>query len=148
MEVSGGNPLYVEQLLAFAAEGWDGLEIPPAIQALLAARLDRLAAAERSAIEAAAVVGASATAEDVAMLCEQPIEVADGLLMALARKELLRPPDSDRTFAFRHALIREAAYAALPKQVRADLHERYFDWLETQPRGTGARRRRDPRVPP
>ncbi len=136
VEVSGGNPLYVEQLLAFAAEGWDGVEIPPAIQALLAARLDRLGAAERSAIEAAAVVGASATAEDVAMLCEQPIEVAAGLLMTLARKELLRPPDSDGTFAFRHALIREAAYAALPKQVRADLHERYFDWLETQPRGT------------
>jgi len=135
VEVSGGNPLYVEQLLAFAAEGWDGLEIPPAIQALLAARLDRLAAAERSAIEAAAVVGASAAAEDVAMLCEQPTEVAAGLLMTLARKELLRPPDSARTFAFRHALIREAAYAALPKQVRADLHERYFDWLETQPRG-------------
>ena len=135
VEVSGGNPLYVEQLLAFAAEGWDGREIPPAIQALLAARLDRLAAAERSAIEAAAVVGASAAAEDVAMLCEQPTEVAAGLLMTLARKELLRPPDSARTFAFRHALIREAAYAALPKQVRADLHERYFDWLETQPRG-------------
>ena len=33
----------------------------------------------------------------------------------------------DRTFAFRHALIREAAYAALTRQVRADLHERYFD---------------------
>ena len=91
MEVSGGNPLFVEQLLAFAAEEWDGLEIPPAIQALLAARLDRLAVAERAAIEAAAVIGVSAAAEDVAMLCEQPVELAAGLLMALARKELLRP---------------------------------------------------------
>jgi class 3 adenylate cyclase/tetratricopeptide (TPR) repeat protein len=136
VEVSGGNPLFVEQLLAFAAEGWDGLEIPPAIQALLAARLDRLSVAERSAIEAAAVVGVSAAAEDVAMLLEQPVELAAGLLMGLARKELLRPLDGDREFAFRHVLIREAAYAALPKQVRANLHERYFDWLETQPRGT------------
>jgi class 3 adenylate cyclase/tetratricopeptide (TPR) repeat protein len=133
VEVSGGNPLFVEQLLAFAAEEWDGLEIPPAIQALLAARLDRLAVAERAAIEAAAVIGVSAAAEDVAMLCEQPVELAAGLLMALARKELLRPLHGDRTFAFRHALIREAAYAALTKQARADLHERYFDWLEAQP---------------
>ena len=135
VEVSGGNPLFVEQLLAFAAEERDGQEMPPAIQALLAARLDRLSVAERWAIEAAAVVGVSAAVEDVAMLSEQPIELATGVLMALARKELLRPLDGDRAFAFRHVLIREAAYAALPRQVRSDLHERYFEWLLSQPGG-------------
>jgi class 3 adenylate cyclase/tetratricopeptide (TPR) repeat protein len=133
VEVSGGNPLFVEQLLAHAAEGWDGQATPPAIQALLAARLDLLPPPERSAIEAASVVGASATVSDVATLCGQAAELTGGVLMRLARKELLRPVEGGSAFVFRHVLIRDAAYAALPKEVRADLHERYFDWLVAQP---------------
>ena len=64
-------------------------------------------------------------------------------LLALARKELIRP-DRDRrspgedAFRFRHLLIRDAAYEAMPKEQRADLHERFADWLEGV-RATGAR---------
>src|SRR5205807_8436151 len=58
---------------------------------------------------------------------------SDLQLMALVRKELLRPdkgmlPDDD-AFRFRHTLIRDAAYEALPKTTRARLHERFADWL-------------------
>src|SRR5205814_298996 len=55
-------------------------------------------------------------------------------LMGLVRKELLRPDRStapgDEAFRFRHILVRDAAYAALPKEQRADLHARFADWLE------------------
>ncbi len=50
------------------------------------------------------------------------------------RKELLRPDRTqlagDDAYRFRHLLIRDAAYEALPKSTRADLHERFADWLE------------------
>jgi tetratricopeptide (TPR) repeat protein len=55
-------------------------------------------------------------------------------LLALARKELIRPDRADfageDAFRFRHLLIRDAAYLAMPKELRADLHERYAAWLE------------------
>jgi tetratricopeptide (TPR) repeat protein len=54
-------------------------------------------------------------------------------LLGLVRKELVRPstptfPD-DEAFRFRHLLIRDAAYEALPKSERSVLHERFADWL-------------------
>lgn len=53
--------------------------------------------------------------------------------MALVRKELVRPTQAqlagDDAFRFRHLLIRDAAYDALPKAARAELHERFADWL-------------------
>jgi class 3 adenylate cyclase len=125
-DVAGGNPLFVEQLSASAAEG--ELAVPPSIQALLAARLDRLTAEERSAVERAAVIGREFTAAQVSEL--------DGsqrrsTLLALVRKELVRPAGGDDGFAFRHILIRDAAYEAIPKRVRAELHERVAAFAET-----------------
>src|SRR4029077_9589871 len=58
----------------------------------------------------------------------------DGQLSALVRKELIRPEASltagGEVFRFRHLLIREAAYRAMPKELRARLHEQFADWLE------------------
>ena len=55
-------------------------------------------------------------------------------LLALARKELIRPDRAEfageDAFRFRHLLIRDAAYQAMPKEQRADLHERFAGWLE------------------
>ncbi|MGI8845751.1 MAG: hypothetical protein ACR2HC_06215, partial [Thermoleophilaceae bacterium] len=57
-----------------------------------------------------------------------------GHLLGLVRKELVRPDEpglgGDDAFRFRHILIRDAAYDALPKSERAELHERFADWLE------------------
>ena len=54
--------------------------------------------------------------------------------MALVRKELIRPERStlpgEDAFRFRHLLIRDSAYEAIPKARRAELHERFADWLE------------------
>ena len=145
-----GNPLFVEELMAMLVDdgvvrpangGWeavgdiDDLTIPPTIQALLAARLDRLSADERHVAERASVVGRVFEPEAVAALSQASSTPGLGdQLMALVRKELVRPDRSEVTggdaFKFRHILIRDAAYTSLPKRERADLHERFADWLE------------------
>jgi predicted ATPase/class 3 adenylate cyclase/DNA-binding winged helix-turn-helix (wHTH) protein len=137
-EAAEGIPLFVEQMLALvgAAGQHDGdLSVPPTIQAVLAARLDRLGPGERSVIEAAAVVGKEFWAEAVGELL--PHEARDVLprhLAGLVRKELVRPhrspffgPDGYR---FRHILIQDASYRSIPKLRRAELHERFGAWLE------------------
>ena len=56
-EAAGGNPLFLEQLMAYVGERHEADELPPALQALLTARLDRLDAAERAALALGAVAG-------------------------------------------------------------------------------------------
>jgi tetratricopeptide (TPR) repeat protein len=133
-----GNPLFLEQMLAMLAESGDGtsgLTVPPAIQALLAARLDHLTPEERHIIERASIEGELFHVGGVVELCspETPNAVASRLL-SLVRKELIRPErpalQGDEAFGFRHALIRDAAYASLTKEARAELHERHAAWLE------------------
>jgi class 3 adenylate cyclase/tetratricopeptide (TPR) repeat protein len=149
-EAAEGNPLFVEEMLAMLID--DGLlqrrngswvatgdlskvHVPPTIQALLAARLDGLAPEERSVAERASVEGKVFHRGAVAGL--SPAEARDKLgvhLQALVRKELVRPdraafPGED-AFRFRHLLIRDAAYEAMPKELRAELHESFATWLE------------------
>jgi tetratricopeptide (TPR) repeat protein len=109
--------------------------IPPTIHLLLAARLDRLDAEERAVIERGSVEGKVFHAGAVTTLSPDAIRPnVRSRLLTLARKELIRPdrPEfaGEDAFRFRHLLIRDAAYQAMPKEQRADLHERYADWLE------------------
>ena len=127
-----GNPLFVEQMLALAVEGGGRETIPPSIHALLAARLDQLAANERLVLERAAVIGREFTTGAVASLSgDEPVA---STLFALVRRDLIEPDRSlvpgDDGFRFRHILIRDAAYLGLAKESRAGLHERYAEWLE------------------
>ena len=136
---SEGNPLFVEEMLAMFRDG-DGADavVPPTIQALLAARLDQLDPAERVVLERGSVEGQVFHRGAVEALAPEELQVGSRLL-SLVRKELVRPDTAqlpgDDAFRFRHLLIRDAAYDALPKAVRADLHERFVDWLEQ--RGPG-----------
>jgi class 3 adenylate cyclase/tetratricopeptide (TPR) repeat protein len=130
-----GNPLYAEQLMAMLAEG-DGdaaiTELPPTIQALLEARLDRLEPAERDVLERAAVVGKDFWPGAIAALGEGE-EALGATLLELVRRELVEPAGStvpgEDGFCFRHALIRDAAYASAPLRRRAAHHERFAEWL-------------------
>lgn len=157
LEAADGNPLFLEQILAMLVdegvlgtgpEGWtvvrdlEAVTIPPTIGGLLAARLERLDEAERATIERASVVGKVFWWGSVAELTPVPerSEVG-GYLATLVRRELIRPdpvgPDAtvfpgDEAFRFRHLLVRDAAYARLSKAERADLHERFADWLEAR----------------
>ncbi len=154
-EAAEGNPLFVEEMLGMLID--DGLlerqngrwiatgdlasvAVPPTIQALLSARLDRLAPAERAVVERASVEGKVFHRGAVAELA--PSEVRNdvgGHLQTLVRKELLRPDRSEfageDAFRFRHLLIRDAAYEAMPKELRAELHERFASWLERMAAG-------------
>ncbi|MFN2471041.1 MAG: AAA family ATPase [Gaiellaceae bacterium] len=128
-----GNPLYVEQMAALAESG--ELVIPPTIQALLAERLDRLEGGERAILERAAIVGREFSRRQVTDLCPPELRPDVGRhLLALARKELIRPQSSASSredgFSFRHGLIRDAAYEAMPKEARALFHEWFADWME------------------
>ena len=147
-DAAEGNPLYVEQMLAMLTENGDGngsaphdLAIPPTIHALLAARLDRLEPEERAVIERAAVIGKEFWRGAIAELTPEEERGSSGpRLLTLARKDFIEPavsifPDEDG-FRFRHILIRDAAYLGIPKETRAQLHERYAAWLE---RTTGER---------
>ncbi|MEN3343360.1 MAG: hypothetical protein V7644_2764 [Actinomycetota bacterium] len=133
-EAAEGNPLFLEQMVAMLAEG-RAATLPPTIQALLAARLDRLEPLERAVLERAAVVGKEFWRSAVAELSPQEDRAQVGsVLLSLVRKELVRPEPSallgEDGFRFRHALIRDAAYGGMPKRLRADLHERFVGWLE------------------
>ena len=127
-----GNPLYVEEMLAMVTEGGAGdLAIPPTIQALLAARLDGLTSDERTAVECAAVQGQSFDHTALATLVPDPLAARlSEIQQSLVRKDLIRPVGDD-AYRFKHLLLRDAAYDALPKEQRADLHERFAGWLET-----------------
>ena len=145
-----GNPLFVEEVVRMLVDehrlerdeaglsrvrGPSAVSTPPTIHALLAARLDRLDPAERAVVEAAAVIGRSFAGEAVVeMLREDDRSELDGHLRALVRKQLIQPDGArfagEPTFSFEHVLIRDVAYRGSLKAVRADLHERFADWLE------------------
>jgi class 3 adenylate cyclase/tetratricopeptide (TPR) repeat protein len=128
-----GNPLFVEQMLAMVEESPDEVTVPATIQALLSARLDQLPADERAALERGSVEGQVFHRGAVAALAPNDLNVTSHLF-GLMRKELVRPSiatlPGDDAFRFRHLLIRDAAYDALPKSSRADLHERFAEWIE------------------
>jgi class 3 adenylate cyclase len=136
-DAAEGNPLFLEQLVAMVAEQGVADAVPPTIQALLAARLDRLEPLERAVLQRAAVAGRDFSRAAVADLSPDDERARVGAtLLSLVRKELVRPEHSafagDDGFRFRHALIRDAAYAEVPKRTRAELHERFASRLEVR----------------
>jgi tetratricopeptide (TPR) repeat protein len=131
-----GNPLFVEQMVAMAAEVGgdpDKISTPPTIQALLEERLDRLSTPERNLLERASVIGKELPYRALIELTS-PEErgAAVGHIFSLVRKGLVRPitPQTQGDMlAVRHDLIRVAAYEGVPKESRARLHEQFADWL-------------------
>ena len=140
-DAADGNPLFVEQLLAMvepSAGEADDLVVPPTIQAVLAARLERLTAEERKILERAAVIGRRFWWEAVRALSHERLHPRlSEFLMSLVRKELIDPDRGlsgrEHGFRFRHTLIRDAAYAQIPKETRSTLHEAFAAWLEERP---------------
>jgi predicted ATPase/class 3 adenylate cyclase len=144
-----GHPLYAEEItgllvdegrLVLKDDRWvptgdlGDLPIPPTISALLAARLDRLPTVERRLIEIGSIMGQVFYPAAVRTLAAEPPQAIDAGLNALVRKQFVRPERSDLSatdaLGFRHLLIRDAAYGSIAKAARADLHERFADWLD------------------
>ena len=136
VDASGGNPLFVEEMLLMLDDARDAdVSVPPTIHALLQARLDQLATDERSVIERGSIEGEVFHRSPVAELAPETVRTSlDTHLAKLIRTELIRPEaptmPGDDAFRFRHLLIRDAAYDSLPKETRADLHERFALWLD------------------
>jgi class 3 adenylate cyclase/tetratricopeptide (TPR) repeat protein len=132
VRAAGGNPLFVEEIVAMAMDSDGEVTMPATLRALLSARLDQLAAGERRVLECAAVEG-----EVFHRGAVQALAGEDGVtprLAALVRKGLIGPDlavvAGEDGFRFRHLLIRDAAYEALTKTSRAELHQRLAGWLE------------------
>jgi hypothetical protein len=115
VERAEGNPLFLEQLLRSRATDQEG-HLPPSVHGVVLARLDRLAPADRRAIEAATVLGQRFHLSDLhSLIDEQGYDCAE-----LARRHLVRPDGAE--IAFAHALIRDGVYASLTHDRRARLH--------------------------
>jgi class 3 adenylate cyclase/tetratricopeptide (TPR) repeat protein len=132
VRASGGNPLFLTEMVALRDEGDSEVEVPPTLRALLAARLDQLDETERRVLECGAVEGELFHRGPIQALTPEETEVTPRLA-ALVRRELVHPDrpqlPREEAYRFRHLLIRDAAYDALPKATRADLHRRFADWL-------------------
>jgi class 3 adenylate cyclase/tetratricopeptide (TPR) repeat protein len=153
VELSEGNPLYVEELVrkliddgvlrATEAARWEvarsvtELELPRSIQALIAARLDGLPNDEKAFLQDAAVVGRVFWVGAVAALSGGSVPEVRDALGRLRVKELVLPNDppsfsDEHEFTFRHVLIRDGAYDSLPKALRAEKHEQVARWAEAR----------------
>jgi DNA-binding SARP family transcriptional activator len=131
-----GNPFFLEQLLALALEGGLGeAQLPETVQALLAARLDRLGPGERAVLERGAVIGKEFRLDDVAALLEpEAAPTAEVHMRTLSARGFVRPAERG-LLRFRHVLVQEAVYRAAPKRLRAELHERFIDRYENRDDG-------------
>jgi tetratricopeptide (TPR) repeat protein len=131
----GGNPLFVEELVAMIAEGGRSAGVPSAIKMLIAARLDTLPPDERTALQLAAIFGKVFWEDGLRALDGRFVGSIADLLEGLEQKDLLRALArsqfrGDREYIFKHDLIRDVAYEMLPKVERRALHNRSADWLE------------------
>ena len=122
IERAGGNPLFLEQLLRNAEERGDE-DIPASIQSLVLARMDRLAPADKRALQAASVIGQRFALEVLRHLLDD----ADYDCAGLIEHHLARPEGDDYLFA--HALIRDGVYSSLLKATRNELHEQAAAWF-------------------
>ena len=154
VDTSGGNPLFVEELLATLVDRdvlqrkagrWTTTEVqaipvPRSIQALVSARVDRLPEAERAVLDLASVEGRSFSSRAVAALSgDRTHGDVEALLAELVQRELVRPDAAGvGRYAFRHQLIRDAAYESIPLPERADLHERLARTLAGTGPGTAS----------
>ena len=156
LTTSEGNPLFVGELVRMLVndgalrrdgERWTlavdlaELEMPPTIQALLAARIERLRPEERLVLERAAVVGRQFSRAAVTHLLPREAHAdLDARLEALRRSELIEADAGwllgEPALRFHHVLIRDAAYRRVLRGTRAELHARFADWLEARAGGS------------
>ena len=136
IERAGGNPLYAEEFVRLVEEGRLEQALPESVQAIIAARLDALAPADKQVVQQAAVLGKVFWLGGVAHVAGQSRWAVEESLHRLERREFIRRERSssvatETEFAFRHALVREVAYEQLPRADRAERHARAAEWIES-----------------
>ena len=146
LQRADGNPLYAEEYARILASGQLGSgEIPETLQGVVAARVDALPTDEKELLQQAAVLGKVFWTDALGALSGLDGWLLDERLHALERKEFVRRDhrsavEGARQFAFVHVLVRDGAYAQMPRAVRARAHEEVASWLERLPSGRAGER--------
>jgi DNA-binding NtrC family response regulator/tetratricopeptide (TPR) repeat protein len=147
IEHTEGNPLFLEESVRTLVEtqglvGERGayqlakplrsLQVPATVQAILAARMDRLSVEAKRLLQAAAVIGREVPLSLLQAIAEQPEEVLHGGLAHLQAAEFLYETQlfPERMYTFKHALTQQVAYENLPHERRRALHARIVEALE------------------
>jgi class 3 adenylate cyclase/tetratricopeptide (TPR) repeat protein len=145
LERAGGNPLYAEEfarlladreLLAGGRLAAPEIPVPETVQGLIAARLDALTPEARALLLDAAVVGRVFWPGAVAVMGGDGAGDVQGGLRELERKRLVHRASASSVehqdeYVFWHALVRDVAYAQIPRAGRARRHRRAAEWLQT-----------------
>ncbi|MFC8278135.1 BTAD domain-containing putative transcriptional regulator [Streptomyces sp. NPDC057271] len=149
---TGGVPLFLEESVRALAEtgaltGESGdyvlrdatapLRLPPRVHGLLASRIDRLSAAQKRLLQAAAVVGTEGSVRLLARVLSKELDDIDEDLAGLHRAEFVfeRQHGTERGFVFKHAIVHDAAYASLPRAQRRTMHARAMEALSDSHEG-------------
>ena len=135
-EIAEGNPLFIEELVASIVERSSpaGGELPSSIRGIIAARFDAIPATERSVLLDASVVGrifwngALATLGGYGARLPELLDALEG--RDLIRREPVSRFEGQQQFRFKHVLIRDVAYATLPRARRAEAHAAVAGFLE------------------
>ena len=137
LERAEGNPLFIEEIARMLRED-EGLDrIPDSVQALIAARIDRLGAGEKRVLQTAALIGRVFWRGALDRLV--PDLDVEPLLSRLCDREFVVPEElstisGDRAFRFKHVLIRDVAYGGMSKALRAEEHRAFADWVDERAR--------------
>ncbi|MCZ6876322.1 MAG: hypothetical protein O7G88_22795, partial [bacterium] len=143
---AAGNPFFLEELSRAVVEGGahdPALTVPETVQAVLAARIDRLQATDKALLQLASVMGREWGLSLLSAIAELPASVLDGCLQRLQEAEFIyaRQGVSEQTYIFKHALTRDVAYQSLLQRTRQRHHqriahvlaERFPETVEMQP---------------
>ncbi|MFO7572904.1 MAG: hypothetical protein R6W48_09955, partial [Gaiellaceae bacterium] len=133
---AGGNPLYAEEFARLVEGGRTPDVLPESVQGLIAARLDALTEDEKTLLQAAAVVGKVFWLGAAAAVSASPRWTVEELLHALERKQFVRRERrssvaGEMEYGFWHVLVRDVAYAQIPRGERAERHSLTAEWIES-----------------
>jgi adenylate cyclase len=149
-ERSDGNPFFAEELILSLAQsgvllgergryrmapsGWQNPALPTTVEAVIGARIDHLPDAEKTLLETAAIIGKEFPFEVVREVAGLSDAAARPLLRRLRATELIQPRQTamGESFAFRHPLIQEVAYAMQLRSTRTRLHAAVAQAIESQ----------------
>src|SRR6202790_1329486 len=147
IERTGGNPFFIEEVVqALFDEGALGrngvvkvtrslsqLRLPPTVQGILAARIDRLPAEQKELLQTMAVIGRESPRALITKMAGTAGAQLERMLAELRAAEFIyeQPVLGDTDYVFKHALTQEVAYNSLLIERRKALHERVAQVLET-----------------
>jgi class 3 adenylate cyclase/tetratricopeptide (TPR) repeat protein len=138
LDRAGGNPLYAEEFVRMVGERGledpDALLLPESVQGIIAARLDGLPPEDKALLQDAAVLGKVFWLGATAAIGDTARRDAERRLHELERRQLVRRERhssvaGETEYVFWHVLVRDVAYAQIPRARRADKHRRAAEWI-------------------